>query len=104
MSKWTTGLKKHKQYLLTGVSFVIPFVACGGILIAIALGFAPKGANNAPDPSNSATLMLMLNIGVAAFTLVPVILGGYISNAIAGKPGLRFGLVDLDQIRHEVVR
>ena len=30
-------LKQHKQYLLTGVSYAIPFIACGGILIAVAI-------------------------------------------------------------------
>jgi fructose PTS system EIIBC or EIIC component len=32
-------LQKHKQYLLTGVSHVIPFIACGGILIALSLAY-----------------------------------------------------------------
>jgi fructose PTS system EIIBC or EIIC component len=87
------ALLKHKQYLLTGVSYVIPFIACGGILIALALAFAPAGANNAPDPSQKPMLKMILDIGVAAFTLVPVILAGFISNAIAGKPGLVPGMV-----------
>ena len=38
-------MKKHlfkvKQYLLSGVSYAIPFVACGGILIAVSIAFAP---------------------------------------------------------------
>jgi fructose PTS system EIIBC or EIIC component len=87
------SLIKIRQYLLTGVSHVIPFIACGGILIALSLGFAPKGANNAPDPSSSPILSLMLTIGVAAFTLFPVVLGGFIANAMAGKPGLVAGMV-----------
>ena len=37
-------LIKLRQYLLTGVSYAIPFVACGGILIALSLAFAPRGA------------------------------------------------------------
>jgi PTS system fructose-specific IIC component len=50
------ALLKLRQYLLTGVSYAIPFVACGGILIALSLAFAPRGANNAPDPSGSPIL------------------------------------------------
>ena len=92
-SKFKDVMAQHRQYLLTGVSFAIPFIACGGILIALALAFSPAGANNAPDPSKNAMLKMMLDIGVAAFTLVPVVLGGYISNAIAGKPGLVPGMV-----------
>jgi fructose-specific phosphotransferase system IIC component len=92
-SKFKEVMAQHRQYLLTGVSFAIPFIACGGILIALSLGLAPKGADNAPDPSHIPMLKLMLDIGVAAFTLMPVVLGGYISNAIAGKPGLVAGMV-----------
>ena len=87
------ALIKLRQYLLTGVSYAIPFVACGGILIAMALAFAPRGANNAPDPSGSPILSLMLTIGVAAFGLLLPVIAGYISYAIAGRPGLVAGFV-----------
>ena len=40
MVEW---LKSLRQHLLTGVSFAIPFIACGGILIALSLAFAPMG-------------------------------------------------------------
>jgi fructose-specific phosphotransferase system IIC component len=30
-------IKKLRQHLLTGVSFAIPFIACGGILIALGI-------------------------------------------------------------------
>lgn len=86
-------LKKLRQHLLTGVSFAIPFVACGGILIAAALAFAPAGANNAPDPSSVPALMFLLKIGVLSFTLMLPILAGYISYSIAGKPGLVAGTI-----------
>lgn len=86
-------LKKLRQHLLTGVSYAIPFVACGGILIAAALAFAPQGANNAPDPSSKPFLQFMLTVGVASFTLMLPILAGYISFSIAGKPGLVAGAI-----------
>ncbi|MBN2082282.1 PTS fructose transporter subunit IIC [bacterium] len=86
-------LLKLRQYLLTGVSYAIPFVACGGILIALSLAFAPRGANNAPDPSGNPILSMMLTIGVAAFGLLLPVIAGYISYAIAGRPGLVPGFV-----------
>ena len=49
------ALQKHKQYLLTGVSYVVPFIACGGILIALSIAFAPMTATG-PDFSNSPNL------------------------------------------------
>ncbi len=85
--------KRLKQYLLSGVSYAIPFVACGGILIAFALAFAPKGANNAPDPSGSPFLSLILNIGVSAFTLLVPVLAAYIAFGIADRPGIVPGMV-----------
>lgn len=87
------ALLKLRQYLLTGVSYAIPFVACGGILIALSLAFAPRGANNAPDPSGSPILSMMLSIGVAAFGLLLPVIAGYISYAIADRPGLVAGFV-----------
>jgi PTS system fructose-specific IIC component len=85
--------RRLKQYLLSGVSYAIPFVACGGIMIAFALAFAPPGANNAPDPSGSPVLSLILNIGVAAFTLLVPVLAAYIAFGIADRPGLVPGMV-----------
>lgn len=85
-------LKKHKQYLLTGVSFAIPFIACGGILIAFAIAFAPMGPTG-PDFSNSPILKHILTIGEQSFKLLLPILAGYIAYAMAGKPGLVAGFV-----------
>lgn len=85
-------IQNQKRYLLSGVSFAIPFIASGGILIAIAIGLAPMGETG-PDFSNSPILKHLLSIGEAAFTLLLPILAGYISYAIAGKPGLVAGFV-----------
>lgn len=80
------SLQKLRQHLLTGVSYAIPFIACGGILIAFAtaLAMTPSG----PDFSGSPHLKLILDIGTAAFDLMLPVLAGYISYSIAGKPGL----------------
>jgi len=79
-------LQELRRHLLTGVSFAIPFIACGGILIAAAIAFAmtPMG----PDFSHAPQLKLILDIGTAAFNLMLPVLAGYISYSVAGKPGL----------------
>ncbi len=87
------ALKQLRKHLLTGVSFAIPFIACGGILIAIALAFAPRGENNAPDPTGVPILFFMLQLGVLAFKLMLAILSAYIAYSIAGKPGLVAGAI-----------
>jgi len=91
-------LQQHKQYLLTGVSHVIPFIACGGILIAVSLAYAfrflPPGPNGGPDLSNAPLFIKSLStIGATAFTLFPAVLAGFIASAMAGRPGLVPGFI-----------
>jgi fructose-specific phosphotransferase system IIC component len=93
------ALRQHKQYLLTGVSYVIPMIACGGILIAAAIALltllhpgslTPTGG---PDFSRAPGLKLILDIGTAAFTLALPVLAGFIAYAMASRPGLVPGLI-----------
>lgn len=86
-------LQRHKQYLLTGVSYVIPLIACGGILIALSIAFVPMGPAG-PDFANAPAWIKQINtIGGTAFTLFPAVLAGFIAFGMAGKPGLVPGLV-----------
>lgn len=110
---------RTRRVLMTGVSYMIPFVAAGGLLIA--LGFLLGGydsANVAGDilvrhtlfdpPSPSAYNLdhvlfgsgralylgvLLFVIGKAAFALFVPALAGYIAYAIADRPGLAPGFV-----------
>jgi len=93
------ALRQHKQYLLTGVSYVIPMIACGGILIASAIALltmlhpgamTPAGG---PDFSQAPALKVVLDIGDAAFKLALPVLAGFIAYGMAGRPGLVPGLV-----------
>ncbi|HWZ44411.1 MAG TPA: hypothetical protein VNW97_13115, partial [Candidatus Saccharimonadales bacterium] len=70
-------LKTLRQHMLTGVSYAIPFIACGGILIATAIAFVPMTATG-PDFSQAPRLKLILDIGVASFSLMLSVLAGYI--------------------------
>jgi fructose-specific phosphotransferase system IIC component len=85
-------LHKLRKHLLTGVSYVIPFIACGGILIATAIAFAPMTPAG-PDFSHSPKLKLILDIGVASFSLILSVLAGYIAYSIADRPGLVPGFI-----------
>jgi fructose PTS system EIIBC or EIIC component len=88
-----SALSRLKQYLLCGVSHVIPFVACGGILVAAAIAFAPMRPGTGPDFSHAPVLKLLLDIGSAAFALVVPVLSGYIAFGMADRPGLAPGFV-----------
>ena len=83
---------KLRQYLLSGVSYVIPIIACGGILIALAIALAPM-TDKGPNFDQAPRLKMILEIGVAAFTIMPVILSGFIAYSMAGKPGLAPGCI-----------
>ena len=63
------ALKKLRQHLLTGVSFAIPFISCGGIMIAFAIALAPM-TSTGPDFSRSPILKLILDIGSTSFALL----------------------------------
>ena len=63
------SLQKLRQHLLTGVSYAIPFIACGGILIAAAIAFAPM-TGGSPDFSHAPRLKLILDIGSASLMLM----------------------------------
>jgi PTS system fructose-specific IIC component len=89
MMEW---FKSLRQYLLTGVSHAIPFIACGGLMIAFAIAFVPM-TGTGPDFSNSPHLKMVLDIGVASFALMLPVLAGYIAYAISGKPALVAGFV-----------
>ena len=91
-------LQKHKQYLLTGVSHVIPFIACGGILIALSLTYCFEfhllKKDGGPDIAQAPWFIQEMNtIGTIAFKLFPAVLAGFISYGMASKPGLVPGFI-----------
>jgi fructose-specific phosphotransferase system IIC component len=93
-NKTLASLQKLRQYLLTGVSYAIPFVAAGGILIAVSIAFGAELKPSGLDFANSPKwLSLLGQAGGAAFSLLLPVLAGYIAYAIAGRPGLVAGFV-----------
>ena len=77
-----------KKALLTGVSYMIPFVIPGGILIA--LGFALGGIYVGDTTGFAAD---MFKWGKIAFGLMVPALGGYIAYSLADRPGLAPGFI-----------
>ncbi|MEV5610945.1 fructose-specific PTS transporter subunit EIIC [Streptomyces sp. NPDC052225] len=80
--------------LMNGVSYMIPFVVVGGLLIAISLSLGghtdPKGGLVIPPDS---FWMHVNQIGVIGFTLMVPILSGYIAYAIGDRPALVPGMI-----------
>jgi PTS system fructose-specific IIC component len=81
-----TGPYKH---LLTGVSFMLPMVVAGGLIIALSFVFGLEAAKE----KGSLAAALMRIGGGAAFALMVPVLAGYIAFSIADRPGLTPGLV-----------
>lgn len=85
--------KKIYKSLMNGVSYMVPFVVTGGLLIAISLslGGTPTASGiKVPDGTLWAT---MLTIGTAAMGLMVPILSAFIAQSIADRPGLVPGFV-----------
>jgi len=99
--------KRIQRILMTGVSYMIPFVAGGGLLMALGFllgGFEINGVagdivvNNAlwnlPDGGLSEYLgAVAFAIGNASMAFLVPALAGYIAFAIADRPGIAPGFV-----------
>ncbi|MEU5178502.1 fructose-specific PTS transporter subunit EIIC [Streptomyces longwoodensis] len=91
---------KLRKWLMSGVSYMVPFVAAGGLLIA--LGFAIGGykINKAPSVMDhflwtqaDSWGALLFQIGGVAFGFLVPVLAGYIAYGMADRPGLVPGFV-----------
>ncbi|WP_155119972.1 PTS fructose transporter subunit IIC [Haloarcula rubripromontorii] len=89
-----SALRAHvtsvKEDLMTGVSFMIPFVTIGGIFLAVAYAI---GDTQAVFGNTGSAGWFLAQIGVAGLTIMVPILGGYIAYAIADRPGLAPGFL-----------
>ncbi|POD76195.1 PTS fructose transporter subunit IIBC [Pseudomonas syringae group genomosp. 3] len=81
-----TGVYKH---LLTGVSFMLPMVVAGGLLIALSFVF---GITAFKEQGTLAAALMQIG-GEAAFKLMVPLLAGYIAYSIADRPGLAPGMI-----------
>ncbi|WP_338779914.1 fructose-specific PTS transporter subunit EIIC [Streptomyces sp. DG1A-41] len=91
---------KLRKWLMSGVSYMVPFVAAGGLLIA--LGFAIGGYKVDKAPSVMDHFMwaqadswaaLLFQIGGVAFGFLVPVLAGYIAYGMADRPGIVPGFV-----------
>ena len=106
-----SGATRLRQWLMTGVSYMIPFVAAGGILIALAFVIGgPEIANKVNGGTfrgityegvedisqllaQTGIAGVLFKMGAVAFSMLVPILAGYIAYAMADRPGLVPGVV-----------
>ncbi|MCC5883152.1 MAG: PTS fructose-like transporter subunit IIB [Halomonas sp.] len=80
------GVYKH---LLTGVSFMLPMVVAGGLLIALSFVF---GIEAFQEEGTLAAALMQIG-GCTAFALMIPVLAGYIAYSIADRPGIAPGMI-----------
>lgn len=107
--------KRIQQALMTGVSYMIPFVAAGGLLIALGFLFggyditdiaadivADSSLTNLPEAGGNALFgsalltylgAILYTLGSLAFSFLVPALAGYIAFGLADRPGIAPGFV-----------
>ncbi|MCT3035208.1 PTS fructose transporter subunit IIABC [Pediococcus parvulus] len=80
-------------HVMSGVSYMIPFIVVGGIFIAISFMFGINASDVHSSSYNVFAAFMNTAGSSAAFALYIPILGGFISWSIADKPGLAPGMI-----------
>lgn len=88
-----SGIQMVYQHLMNGVSFMVPFIVVGGLLIAIALTLGGKPTAQGLVIPDHSFWKSIESIGTLSFGFMVPILAGYIAYSIADKPGLVPGMI-----------
>ena len=80
------------KHLMNGVSYMLPFVVGGGVLIATSFLFGIYSANPEHESYNKIAALLM-STGQLAFSLMVPILSAFIAMSIGERPGMVVGFI-----------
>lgn len=89
-------LEEAKTHLMTGVSYMLPFVVAGGLLLTIGLLLGGGDSGH-----GTAFAKQTVKAGVLIFSLMVPVMAGYMSYSIADRPGIAPGMVG-GLIAHEI--
>ncbi|MFF0429516.1 fructose-specific PTS transporter subunit EIIC [Streptomyces sp. NPDC004520] len=91
--------QRLRTYLMTGVSYMIPFVAAGGLLIALAFAIGGYQIASAPSvlghfdwTSSHSWAAMLFQTGKTSFGFLVPVLSGYVAWAIADRAALAAGI------------
>ena len=88
------SLQTTKENLMTGVSYMIPFVTVGGIFLALGFALTPTEALEAGEIAAQGSLgWFLAQIGNAGLALMVPVLGAYVAYAIGDRPALAPGFI-----------
>lgn len=89
----TSGENKgFYQHLMTGVSYMLPLVVAGGLLIALSFMFGIEAFKDASIAFGLPKALMDIG-GGSAFALMIAVFAGYVAYSIADRPGLAVGLI-----------
>jgi fructose-specific PTS system IIC-like component len=81
-------LKDMRKHLMTGVSYMIPFVVAGGVLLALAVMISGQA-----EVPKAGFLKDLSDVGIAGLTLFVPVLGGFVAYSMVDKPGIAPGMI-----------
>lgn len=81
------------RHLMSGVSYMVPFIVVGGLLIAIALSIGGEPTPGGLKIPEGSFWKIIESLGGASFTFMVPILAGFIAFSIADRPGLVPGMI-----------
>lgn len=81
------------KHLMSGVSYMLPFVVAGGMILSLAFLFDAANAGTATFGTTNPISAWLLPLGNTAFSFMLPIMAGFISFSISNRPGLLPGMV-----------
>lgn len=91
--KSSRGQNVFYKSIMNGVSYMVPFVVTGGLLIALALTIGGNPTEAGLVVEDGTIWKSIENIGSAAMSFMVPVLAGYIAYSIADRPGLVPGMI-----------
>lgn len=87
MNEYGKLLKKTREHLMTGVSYMIPVILAGAMLIAVSLTMSEALG------MGGAFADFLMSVGGTGMTLFVCVLSAYVAYAIADRAGIAPGLI-----------
>src|SRR5699024_9932121 len=81
------------RHLMNGVSYMIPFIVVGGLLIAFSLTLGGKQTPEGIVVPEGTFWSQIQSLGEASFSFMVPTLAGFIAYSIADRPGLAPGII-----------
>ncbi|WP_293696159.1 PTS fructose transporter subunit IIC [uncultured Agrococcus sp.] len=86
-------LRSSYKHLMTGVSYFLPFVVAGGVLLSFAFLFDAANSGGEDFGAGNPVSAWLLTIGGYAFDFMLPILAGFIAYSMADRPGILPGMM-----------